>query len=163
MLTELEGAILSEIHHRGNQTAFQVRRAFERSPSMEWSGSAGAIYPAVRRMTAAGLIRSQATGERRGTRRLSLTVAGVAELDAWTTDVSRSVTIGVDPFRLRLSLWEAMPRAEWRTLRGKLTAGLLASTKQLEDYIAQSDPVEHPGARMAIALNKVRLQWLQSL
>ena len=50
LVTELEGAILSEIQHRGNHTAFQVRRAFQTSPSIEWSGSAGAIYPAIKHL-----------------------------------------------------------------------------------------------------------------
>ena len=49
-ISELEGAILSEIEHRGQQTAFQVRKAFADSFSLEWKGSAGAIYPAVRRL-----------------------------------------------------------------------------------------------------------------
>ena len=47
-LTELEGAILSEIHHRGASTAFKERKAFQESMSLEWRGSAGAVYPAIR-------------------------------------------------------------------------------------------------------------------
>jgi len=38
MLTELEGAILAEIHNGGHETAFQVRRAFANSLSLEWKG-----------------------------------------------------------------------------------------------------------------------------
>jgi len=39
MLTELEGAILAEIKNGGYETAFQVRRAFATSLSLEWKGS----------------------------------------------------------------------------------------------------------------------------
>ena len=39
MLTELEGAILSEVFYRGRQTAFQVRRSFADSPSLEWKAT----------------------------------------------------------------------------------------------------------------------------
>ena len=66
MLTELEGAILSEIQHRGQKTAFQVRRAFAVSFSLEWKGSAGAVYPAVKRLEQRGFIQASVAqgGER---------------------------------------------------------------------------------------------------
>ena len=71
VLTELEGAILSEIYHRGQKTAFQVRRAFAASHSLEWKGSAGAVYPAVKRLRAARLHRGvRRTGQTRATRQL---------------------------------------------------------------------------------------------
>lgn len=163
MLTELEGAILAEIHHRGNQTAFKVRRAFEKSPSIEWSGSAGAVYPAIRRLVSSGLIRSETTAEKRGTRLLSLTARGRAQLGRWTTCVDRAVTVGVDPFRLRVSLWAVMPRSEWRALRPRLEAGLLETNRALEAWVETVSPGERPGVEMAIALNDLRLRWLKDL
>ena len=46
-LTELEGAVLTEIALRGNDTAYKVRRAFQLSPSVQWRGSAGAVSPTL--------------------------------------------------------------------------------------------------------------------
>ena len=57
-LTELEGAVLTEIALRGDDTAYKVRRAFQRSLSVQWRGSAGAVSPAIRRLVRSGLVTS---------------------------------------------------------------------------------------------------------
>ena len=76
LVTELEGAILSEIHHRGHNTAFQVRRAFQTSPSIEWSGerrcdlpcdqAAAAARPDPRRSNSGSSIHGSALAHRCG-------------------------------------------------------------------------------------------------
>ena len=97
MLTELEGAILSEIVYRGNQTAFQVRRSFADSPSLEWKGSAGAVYPAVKRLENAAFIVGVATGDRRSTKILSVTKLGREAMLDWACEAERAVSTGIDP------------------------------------------------------------------
>src|SRR6185503_14228331 len=99
-LTELEGAILTEIAHRGADTAYKVRRAFQLSVNVHWRGSAGAVSPAIRRMKAAGLVAAAPHPTRAG-QVLALTVAGKAALERWATSIEPATSLGLDPFRLR--------------------------------------------------------------
>lgn len=160
-LTELEGAVLSEIHHRAHDTAFQVRRAFQTSPSIEWSGSAGAVYPAIRRLTDAGLINpTPITTGRRGVR-LSLSLAGVASLESWICDPVRAASVGVDPFRLRAGLWQSLDLP----VRDKaLRRVLRAVDEELERLLASVDaldPVERTRTEWSIDLQRLRSRWLK--
>ena len=159
-LTELEGAVLSEIHHRHHDTAFQVRRAFQTSPSIEWSGSAGAVYPAIRRLADAALIETTPIPTGRKGTRLSLSPQGIAALEAWICDPVRATSVGVDPFRLRAGLWatlDPMVRAE------ALQRLQHAVDEELERLIASLndlDEVERARIEWAIDLQKMRSRWL---
>lgn len=159
-LSELEGAVLTEIGHRGNDTSFKVRRAFERSPSSSWSGSAGAVYPAIARLVDAGLIAAVATGSARGTRRLELTSAGRAALETWFCDALAACSIGADPFRVRAGLWETLPPAR----RGPVIAAMIATVEaemaKLEGR-DDLDPVERVGNDLARRQQEMRLAWLR--
>jgi len=159
MATELEGTILSEIYH-GADTAFRVRRAFELSPYSEWSGSSGAVYPAINRMVSAGYIVARETGEPRRTKKLSLTPLGQAAMMTWASDAVRAVAIGIDPFILRASLWQAMDEEKWRPLRAALEAALQQSNQTLEAYAQQANPAERPGVELAQKHNALRAKWL---
>lgn len=109
-LTELEGAILSEIHHRGASTAFKVRKAFEASRSLEWRGSAGAVYAAISRLAARGLMVASQTDSGRQTKLLSVTPDGLTALTDWICDPHRAASVGQDPFRLRSGVGAASNR-----------------------------------------------------
>lgn len=158
-LTELEGAVLTEIGYRGNHTSFQVRRAFERSPSSSWSGSAGAVYPAISRLERAGFIAARPGPSRRGTRLLSLTESGQAALEAWFSDAEAACAIGADPFRLRAGLWETLPAQRRRAVVAAMTAAVHAEMSKLENR-DDLDPVEAIGNELARAQQQMRLDWL---
>src|SRR6185436_18926108 len=74
--TDLEQTVLGIVWRDGPCTPYHVRSVLLRSPSSHWSGSAGAIYPLVKRLEARGLARSRAvrTGRRAG-REVELTDA----------------------------------------------------------------------------------------
>lgn len=158
-LTELEGAVLTEIALRGNDTAYKVRRAFELSPSVQWRGSAGAVSPAIRRLKLAGLIASEPHPRRRG-ETLSLTDSGRAVLDAWATSVEGATGVGLDPFRLRSGVWQYLNPAKRRSLFEKLERALSADLDALR---ARSEPdlVDRRQTELAIMLVKARLAWLR--
>jgi DNA-binding PadR family transcriptional regulator len=160
-LTELEGAVLSEIHHRGKATAFAVRRAFQVSPSVEWSGSAGAVYPAIKRLTSNGLIRSETQNTARKTSHLSLTPLGIALLDDWVTDIGRAVGVGLDPFRLRSGLWAHLPTERRQTAFLALREALFSQIAEAEAYHATLDAVEQRRTELALILQRARLQWVE--
>lgn len=161
MLTELEGAILSEIHDRGHDTAFQVRRAFASSHSLEWKGSAGAVYPAVKRLEQKGFLEASAAQGGRATRRLSLTDNGRAALMEWACDSRLATSVGIDPFRLRSGIWIGLPPERRRTLFASLRAEIASSLVVIQDMLDATDPIERVRLAQAIRVQRARLQTLK--
>lgn len=163
MLSELEGAILSEVCSRGPQTAFKVRRSFAISPALEWRGSAGAVYPAIRRLEKAKLLGGKAQRDGRGTRLLSITAKGRAALTAWACDETRAISVGIDPFRLRAGIWQSFPVARQREVLARLRAAIVEDLRALRSYVRHDDAVEKASLALAIKLQESRLQWLEGL
>lgn len=161
VLTELEGAVLTEIHHHGNKTSFAVARAFQRSLSAEWSGSAGAIYPAIRRLTERGLIVRAEARTGRGTRDLSLTEAGINALGVWSCNVDRATGIGLDPFRLRAGLWVRLPAKQRASQIQAVKAALHERLEELERRAGEYDDLEQTAIQLATELERLRLKWLE--
>lgn len=143
-------------------TSYGVRRAFLDSPSAFWSGSAGAIYPALKRMEAAGFVESRdATRGKRAAREVSLTRKGREAVADWSADLGLAVGAGYDPFRIRAPLWAVLPPGE----RAALIEEARATVKRRIAEIDALDP-DHPDAvRHALerALQISRLEWLKSL
>jgi len=162
-LSELEGAILSELRHRGRQTAFKVRRSFATSPSLEWRGSAGSVYAAIRRLELARLIEGEEQADRRGTRLLRITEQGSAAMAAWACDVTRAISVGVDPFRLRSGIWDAIDPAIRPGLYEQLQAALIRDIEALKGHRRYGDVIETASVDLAIRLQQSRLDWLRSL
>jgi DNA-binding PadR family transcriptional regulator len=159
-LTELEGAVLTEIAHRGADTAYKVRRAFQLSLNVHWRGSAGAVSPAIRRLKAAGLIAAAPHPKRKG-QTLSLTVAGKGALERWATSIEATTSLGLDPFRLRSVAWDFLTPAKRRTLFAKLHKASLANLSALRARV-ESDPVGSRQTRLAIAVVEGRIAWLET-
>ncbi len=112
-LTEMEGLALGLVKMLQPVSAYAIAAAFSSSPSAYWSGSAGAVYPLVRRLEKAGLLVAEKalTGKRKSTI-YSLGKAGEAAFNAWLLDAERAVNPGFDPLRSRLSMLQlASPRA----------------------------------------------------
>lgn len=160
-LTEIEGAILSEIAHRGNVTAFRVRRAFETSPSVEWSGSAGAIYPAIKRLRERGLLDGETTGDRRATVALRVTARGEEAMAAWACDPERTSSVGVDPFRLRAGIWTTLDAPRREQVMRETEASILTNIAFLERYLPGLDQVEAARIELSLALQRLRLAYLE--
>jgi DNA-binding PadR family transcriptional regulator len=159
-LTELEGAVLTEIALRGADTAYKVRRAFQLSLNVHWQGSAGAVSPAIRRMKRAGLIAAAPHPSRAG-QLLSLTVAGNAALERWATSIEATTSLGLDPFRLRSVVWDFLSPAKRRALFGKLHEASLANLAALR-VRAEADSVGRRQTKLAIAVVEGRLAWLKA-
>ncbi len=158
-LTELEGAVLTEIGRRGHRTRFKVRRAFETSPSSSWSGSAGAVYPAISRLEQAGLILMEPGASKRGTRLLSLSPLGEAALSAWALDGETACAIGSGPFRLRAGLWSIASQSTRGEIASTMRDAIGSELAKLENR-GDLDDVERTGNELAIRLQRLRLEWL---
>lgn len=110
--SELECFVLGLTWQLGPCSPYDIRRHMLLSPSSQWSGSAGAIYPLMRRLERAGLLASRA--ERAGKRRrreYRVTTRGMAALRAWIGPPlgSEAVTVAHDPLRSRARFLEALP------------------------------------------------------
>jgi len=160
LLTELEGAVLTEVGHRGNTTAFKVRRAFELSGSASWRGSAGAVYAAVKRLIARRLLETQSIPGRRGGSRLRLTATGKRELHSWMLDFERASDSGFDPFRLRAGLWLRLPNDELAHHLDLLEQSVIREIAQLRVYAEGQDQIERTEVDLAICLQELRLRWI---
>lgn len=159
-LTELEGAVLTEIAHRGNDTAYKVRRAFQLSVNVHWRGSAGAVSPAIRRMKGSGLIAATPHPSRAG-QLLSLTAAGEKALERWATSIEATTSLGLDPFRLRSVAWDFLSPAKRRALFAQLDEASVASLAALR-VRAETDAIGRRQTELAIAVVKGRLAWLKA-
>lgn len=157
-LTDLEGAALAEIASRGTATSYAVAQSFERSPSEYWSGSAGAVYPLIKRLAARGLLEaSAASAGRRERLDYRITDAGRAALEAWLLDARRASGMGFDPLRTRLVHLHLVP-PERRT-------AFLAEVRDLSrDFAAKPAFVGNPvGMKIHASWTAARAKWLAML
>jgi DNA-binding PadR family transcriptional regulator len=159
-LTELEGTLLGAIKKRGAVTGYRLRRMFLDSPSLEWSGSAGAIYPAIRRLAKAGLVRAGRVGDGRGGRRYGLTAKGKRALAVWLCDANRAVSPGIDPFRGRAGLWSTLTASRRKALMRSIVKLLQARCAALTVELIHMDEMSRRQAQLELELHKMRLSWL---
>lgn len=161
-LTELEGAILGVLRQKPGLTPYAVRQVFFASRSAEWSGSAGAVYPAIARMAAQGLITPRDGKDRRGTKAYALNAAGRRAHDTWLSDVERATGIGIDPFRTRAGLWGFLPAQERWALLGTLERTTQAQRKTIADGLPALEAADAAIDRLLLALLDARLIWLRA-
>jgi len=117
--SELECFVLGLVWDLGPCSPYLLRVHLARSPSSQWSASAGAIYPLVARLERQGLLSSRArTTGRRGHRELRITRQGVTVLRRWIGPplAPGAVTVSYDPLRSRarfLGILTAAERRAW--------------------------------------------------
>jgi len=169
-LTELEGAALGIIWLNSPCTPYQVRKVFERSPSPHWTGSAGAIYPMIRKLELAWLITSQRhkVGRRIG-RRYSMTPAGSRALQKWLQRAITEKTIGVplDALRTRIRFFAALPPSARMKLIGKIEKQLAKHIKTVRAECRRrrisGDIFSYLAMRGALLALQARRVWLQEV
>ena len=168
-LTDLEHTVLGVVWSRQPCTPYQVRREFTDSPSPYWSGSAGAIYPAMARLEAVRLLRSRAhaTGSRKS-RLYRLTPAGRAVLVRWVGPPIPPEVVGVppDPLRTRIAFMTVLPAARRRKFVEEVEA-------RLAEFVGVSERTHAEGrfandyfelmSRGAVAMQRTRLEWVRGV
>ena len=169
-LTELEGAVLGTIRLKGPCTPYAVRREFRSSLTPYWSGSAGAIYPLIRRLEGQGLIRSaDGTTGRRRSKRYSLTPGGREALRRWLGPPLADRTLGVppDPLRTRMRFLGALPpkrKMSFLTQAQRwLPAHLAQVEKESERYRRAGALHAHLMALGAVRVLRARLKWIREV
>ena len=170
ILSELELVVLGVLSTRQPCTAYAVRKLFLDSPSSHWSGSAGAIYPLVRRLEHKRLIRSVARrGDRRSARLYRLTERGTSQLKKWLLPPlpPASELMNIDPLRVRVSFLGALSPAQRRKVIDevsvKLERFLREITSRTQGDKQRGNILEYLVGRGAERSVQAQLEWLQEV
>jgi DNA-binding PadR family transcriptional regulator len=168
-LSELEGAVLGVTSLHERLTPYQIRKVFERSPNPHWSGSAGSIYPLVKRLARNRLLsaRAHATGERRGLK-YQLTASGRKVLRSWILEADHEKLVGIsDLLRLRFRFLSALKPVEQRKFLETMIRKMTAEVKKIEadcrKKSSSHDNYSYLTARGALLMARARLTWLREV
>ena len=165
--TELEAAVLGVVWRNGPCTPYAIRQHFSESRTPRWSGSAGAIYPLVRRLEVRGLVRSKHTARGKRTQRdYRITPIGVAAFRHWlkATPGVMDTTLVHDPLRTRVLFLAALPQNEVQPFLSDAIDAL-----RREERLSKADChksannkclFSHFAAKNALLLTRVRIRWL---
>lgn len=110
--SELECFVLGLVWQAGPCSAYDIRRRMSRSPSTQWSASAGAIYPLVQRLHRRRLLSAQTLANGKRARRVyAVTPAGLRVLRDWIGPPlpPDAVTVAYDPLRSRARFLAVLP------------------------------------------------------
>lgn len=168
--TTLEYALLGLIREVP-RTGYELRKIFVETAMAGYSGSPGAIYPALRRLEAGGLIAGIARpgGPGRPGREFRLTPAGEAVLQAWLArPVTRDdVALRLDALMLRFAFLGFADSPD-RTLEflESMEAELEAFHSELEDQLEaiRSAPL-HARLALEAGISSIadRLRWTRNV
>lgn len=163
-LTNLENVALAHIWRKGATTAHELRVAFAESSAGRYSGSAGAIYPLVKRLEAAGYVRARASSNGAQKKKLyNITKAGRNAVEKWIFDMPAADMFPDDPVRTRFQYLHLLARndqARWfEAAKSAVTESNKAVEAEytLDEYQSASD--QHV-LRSVLAMNRVRRRWL---
>ncbi len=166
-LSEIEGCVLGLIDESGPATPYAIRRDFLDSPTPQWSGSAGTIYPLVTRLQRLGLVRSTVhrTGKRSG-RHFSLTAAGRRAFRRWLTVPLPDMVAGIppDPLRSRIRFLGSLPKRRRHAFVAEALRALNRQARVLEDDWARQHelgPFHGLMSRGALLTMQARVAFLE--
>ncbi len=167
-LSELECFILGLVWKHGPCTAYALRQQLQGSPSTQWSGSAGAIYPLVRRLERAGLLKSRSSGRgMRASLEYTTTSRGEAALKQWIGPpiAPEAMTVSHDPLRSRLRFLSALPPAQRREWAQAALAALDEVEKRVQAWEkatpGKGDPFIRLVTRSGMLDTRARRTWLR--
>ncbi|MCH7905259.1 MAG: PadR family transcriptional regulator [Armatimonadetes bacterium] len=169
-LSHLAYIALGVIARSGPCTAYAVMKEFRQSRSSYFSGSAGAIYPLVRRLEAAKLIKAERS--RMGSRtkkRYSLTEKGFISLRQWLSAPipAEEVSFNVDLLRSRVFFFDQLKPTERRKFivdaREKLRAQIVLHSNAAKRLRKAKNKHGVIAIRSVILIDQARLKWLDEL
>jgi DNA-binding PadR family transcriptional regulator len=153
-LTPLAGALLGLLNEEP-RSGYDLRRVFALTPMGHFSDSPGAIYPALRRLRAAGLVEStvDASAPLRPREVYHVTPAGLAALRAWATapPTRDDIIAGVEIVVLRFVLAHSSAGvAASRRLLEQLERELVAYAAEIREFYRAAAPGMHAAARLGL-------------
>jgi len=168
--SDLELVVLGVVWKMGPCTPYAIRREFLTSPTPHFSGSAGAIYPLVRRLERDGLLSSEAAQHgRRRSRLYRTTSKGTAVLKRWLRPpVPLKDIVGTyDPIRVRIYFLKASPPAQRRALLDESLAEMKRRIPLLEAderrYVESGDEFSRLASHGIQKSLDARIAWLEEV
>lgn len=166
-MTELEYSVLGIVWQSGPLTAYEIAKPFAQSPSTYWSGSAGAIYPLVKRLEEKGLLASEiAKWNSRKKRTFTITAEGLKVLREWLTppfaaDVG---AVSFDPVRTRVSFLGVLPAKQRERFLDDAERVIREQLEAMEELHANETEVFEKLARLGgVHELRARLRWLSEV
>ena len=148
-------------------TAYWIRREFQKSPSTFFSGSAGAVYPAVERLEKSGLV--EGTAGPRGSTHYELTEEGLEALRSWLLRPvpAEEMAYTYDPVRTRLFYLAPLTPTE----RVEFVTSAIAQAEShrriveadVEVQRAGGNELYHLGALGVLRQAEARVAWLREV
>lgn len=168
--SELEGFVLGLVWQFGPCSAYDVRKHLLDSPSTQWSGSAGAIYPLIRKLAGLRLMAAsrRTTGRRQRTMYL-VTPRGIAHLRRWIGPplAPEVITVPHDPLRSRVRFLSALPEPDRHAWIVAALAGLEQVERRIRGWQSRhgsyGDRFLAALTRQAEADIRTRKRWLKEL
>jgi DNA-binding PadR family transcriptional regulator len=165
-LTDFEQVLLGLVV-AAPSAGYDLKQQFAMTPLGVYQPSSGALYPALRRLEHAGLLRAEPAGNGRARRRFvyHITEPGRAAHTAWVRQPVNPATVGADlPLHLmRFVMMERLlSRDEVLGFLADLRDALSAFLSKLEAYAAQAAP-ELGGRHPALALDHGISNYVASL
>ncbi len=169
-MSTLELMTLGLVWRRQPCTAYAIRTMLARSRASYWSGSAGTIYPLMRRLEQRGLLRSTAarTGKR-PQRDYRITAGGTAAVRRWLRPPlpEADASIIYDPLRTRMLFQGVLPREVFE----EFVADALEELRKqmpLMEYDCRHNPLDedpfmHFATRNAYHIMRARIKWLKEV
>jgi DNA-binding PadR family transcriptional regulator len=169
-LSRFEQALLGLVSEGAPCTAYWIRRQLQKSPSSFFSGSAGAVYPAIERLEQRALVKATVLEEgRRTSRQYRLTAEGRKALKAWLLPPfpPEDIAFTMDPVRTRVyNLAELSPEDRQRFVEEALMQARRRVTvveAESEDRRASGDRFSYLGGLGVVYEAKARVRWLEEL
>ena len=161
-LTENEGTLLALVARAEPITAYQIAKVYEESPVSNFNTSKGKIYPMIKRLREAGLLRARSVkGDARGTERLETTSKGRQAIRTWIKDIRPSHLLPEDPLRTKVQSFDLLSREERIEWVSELKVELLQKLEQLEQYGREvTVPYQELVHENAMRSLRSRMDWL---
>lgn len=161
-LTDNEATLLALVARAEPITAYQIARIYEKSPVSNFNTSTGKIYPIVKRLRTAGLVRARAVpGDARGTEQLLSTRKGRDALVRWIKDIAPAHLLLDDPLRTKLQSLDLLTRDEQLEWISELKVRMLQKQEEVEQYGRKvTVPYRELVHDNAIRSIRGRLEWL---
>ena len=168
-LSHLAYLALGVIASEGPCTAYTVMQSFKGSSSSYYSGSAGAIYPLVRRLKSSGMISARtAKAGKRSVKKYQLTKKGEKALSDWVKSLDESdVDFTVDLIRSRVLFFTKLNKRERQSLikkaRKNLEERIATHQVNIKEHRKDATPWQLLTYRNLLLHDKARLKWLDEV
>jgi DNA-binding PadR family transcriptional regulator len=161
-LTENEGTLLALVARAEPITAYQIAKVYEESPVSNFNTSKGKIYPMIKRLREAGLLRARAVkGDARGTEQLETTNKGRKAIRAWLLEIRPAHLLPEDPLRTKVQSFDLLTKEERIDWISELKVQLLGKMDDLERYGQEvSVPFQELVHDNAVRSIRGRMDWL---